>query len=830
MQSLRLSIRTLRKSPVFTGVAILSLALGIGANTAMFTLVDQVLLRLLPVERPDQLVQFRLMGGRFGAQNGDGRHTFSHPEYLAFRDRNTVLSGLTGARVERVSLVGESGSEMVGVGMVAGNFFEVLGVRPHLGRLLTADDDRQKNGHPVAVLQYDFWRNRFGGRETIAGETIRINGSPFTVIGVASPGFEGTDPGIPTNIWVPVMMKTAITPTWDALDDTRWSWFYLFGRLKPGVSAEQAQASLRVLYRQMQEEALRGAFFARFPELKDRYLRQTFSLIPASRGQSMLRERFEEPLLVLQCLVGLVLLIACANLASLLLARAAARQREQAIRTALGASRRQIFGQLLAESSLLALAGGAAGLLLSVWLSRALIGFLPYDPANLSLSAAPDLRILLFTMGVTLLTALLFGTTPAVHGSRVSPSLTLKEASGPVAGGHGHLRLRKTLVGLQVGLCTVMIIGAGLFARSLSNLRNVNLGFCTTNVITFAVRPGVAYEPGHKLQLFRTLIESLQRVPGVQAVGANSTRLMTGGRWDSSVTIPGAIRSGDDYPWSFFNAISPGYFDALGVPVKAGRDFNWNDWGAAKSRALVNEALVQAYFGGANPIGRMMALGRENHPDIEIIGVFGDAHYHEVRGEVPRQTFITMGSERAMRSIGAINVYARVAGDPRPLMAALRKETTRVDVNLVVSGMRLMDEELNQRLSNERLLSFLSVGFATLATLLAVIGLYGVLAFVVARRTREIGIRMAMGAEQGSVVRLVLREVALLVALGVAGGVACGLAAGRYVESQLFGVSAIDPAIYLSGVAALLAASLAAGFIPAWRASRMDPMRALRSE
>jgi predicted permease len=823
-QDLKYGIRQLRLNPGFTLAAVLSLALGIGANTAIFTLFDQIVLRLLPVQNPRELVQLRVEGGRFGSNSGDGQHTFSHPIYLALRDRNTVFSGLTGQLVQSASLVGEDRSEMIRVGMVAGNFFNVLGVQPHLGRLLTQDDDRTRLGHPVAVLQYDFWQKRFAGAREIVGSSIRLNGSSFTVIGVSAPGFEGTDVGLQTQVWTPVMMKPIITPTWDALDDERYAWFYLFGRLKPGVSIVEAQASMRVLYRQRQEEELQGQFFQRFPETRERFLRQSFSLIPAARGQSNIRFSFERPLMVLQWLVGIVLLIACTNVANLLLARGAARGRELAIRGALGAGRGRLVRQLLVESVLLALAGGTAGLLMSSWMTRGLVRILPYDPANLSLSTSPDLRILLFTMGITLLTALFFGLVPALQGSRVSPGTVLKEEAGSIAG--GHVRLRKFFVALQVGLSCLLLIGAGLFARTFQNLKNVDLGFNTENVVLFGARPATVYDDARKLLTYRSLIEGLATVPGVKAVGANRQMLLTGGRWDSSITIPGVEPKDGNQPWSFFNAITPGYFEALGINVKAGRDLRWSDWGGSKKLCLVNEALVSEYLDGANAVGRLMAQGTRNTPDTEIIGVFGNARYEDVRGNIPRQTFVSMDS--SIRTISGVNVFARIQGDPRVVMPQLREQARRVDSNLIVSDMRTLDEQLNRRLSNERLLSFLSVGFALLASLLAVVGLHGVLTFVVARRTREIGIRMALGADKGRVIRLIMWEMLPVILIGITAGVITGLLCGRFVESQLFGVKATDTLVLVISVAVLLTASMLSAFIPAWRASRIDPMASLR--
>ena len=446
----------------------------------------------------------------------------------------------------------------------------------------------------------------------------------------------------------------------------------------------------------------------------------------------------------------------------------------------------------------------------------------------LSLSTAPDGRILLFTSVVTFATAVLFGLLPAFRGSRVAAAATLKDEAGSVTSGHGHVRLRKSFVALQVALSLLLLVGAGLFVRTLDNLRKVDLGFSTDNIAMFGVRPATQYDDARKLQVFRTLLESLAAVPGVKAVGANSSRLLTGGRWDSQITIPGVEPKDGNVPWSFFNAVTPGYFEALGIPVKLGRDFRWSDWGGSRKLCLVNETLVKDYLAGTHPLGRQLGQGRAVAADTEIIGVFADARYHDVRGQIPRQTFVNLDSR--IRGVGSVNIYARIDGDPRPVLPLLRAQVRQVDANLVVFDMRMMDDQLNMRLANERMLSYLSGGFALLATILAIVGLHGVLAFIVARRTREIGIRIALGARQGTVIRLVMREMLAVILFGLAAGATAAYLSGSYVEAQLFGVKAGDWPVFALSVAALLAAAAIASFAPAWRASRISPVRALRYE
>jgi predicted permease len=744
-----------------------------------------------------------------------------------FATGTRCFSGITGQYTERLSALADERGEMVETAWVAGNFFQVLGVKPHIGRVLASDDDVSRSA--VVVLQYDFWQTRYAGRQDVIGSTIRLNGAPFTIAGVAAPEFGGTNAGLLTQLWAPVNARTTLAPDFKAdLENERYHWFYLFARLKPGVTLEQAQTAMRVLHEQRKEEEVKGEFFAKFPDTRDRFLRQTLSLVPADRGLSALRRTFERPLVVLQWLVGVVLLIACTNVASLLLARATARQREIAIRSALGAGRWRMVRQLFVESVILAIAGGAVGLFLSVWLTRGLVRFLPYDRASLGLSAAPDARVLLFTTAVTLATAVLFGLVPALRGSRVGTAATLKDEAGSVTGGQGHVRLRKVFVALQVCLSLLLLIGAGLFVRTLDNLRKVSLGFDAENVVMFGVRPATQYDDQRKLQVFRGLLEGLTTVPGVKAAGANTSRLLTGGRWDSQITVPGGEAKDGNVPWSFFNAVTPGYFAALGIPVKTGRDFSWSDWGGSRKLCLVNEALAADYFQGSYPVGRQLGQGRSVTADTEIIGVFGNARYHDVRGEVPRQTFVNLDSR--IRSVGSVTVYTRIQGDPRRIMPLLREQVRRVDSNLVVFDMRMLDEQLDMRLANERMLSFLSGGFAILATILAIVGLHGVLAFVVTRRTREIGIRMALGAPQRAVLQLVMREMAAVVVFGLAAGAITAYLTGSYIETQLFGVNAGDGLVFGISIAILLTAALAASFLPAWRASRISPIRALRYE
>lgn len=827
MQDVRYGFRQLRLRPGFAIAAILSLALGVGANTAIFTLVNQLLLRMLPVDNPQALVRLRLEGARPGGNWGDGLHTFPYPTYLALRDRNSVFSGMTGQRVEAASLLDKDGSASIAVAMVAGNYFEVIGVRPHLGRLLNPDDDRALNGHPVVVLQFDFWQSQYQGRREIVGDTIRLNGAPFTVVGVAAERFEGTNVGVPIKVFAPIAMMPTIAPTMPELTDERAAWFYPFARLKPGVTIEQADAAMKVLYQQRVEEEVQQSYFSKFPGSRDTLRQQRFSLEPGDRGDSSLRERFEQPLLVLESLAGVVLLIACINIAGLLLARGAARRRDLAIRRAIGAARGRIAGQLFAESALVAVAGAGTGLLLGVWLTDVLIAFLPVGDNDISLSATPDARVLGFTIVVTVVTAMLFGLLPAWQSSEVAPVSVLREDSGSVAGGRRHVRFRKLFVATQVALSAVLLLGAGLFIRSLTNLRQVELGMRPENIVTFQTGPAVPYDTPRRIQAYRAVIEGMQTVPGVVSVGAIRTPLFTGGRSDAVLNIAGRTDTREE-AFTFINAASPGLFATLGIPVTAGADFTWDDWGSGQKRALVNRSLADAYFPGAPPMGRQFGRGTLSTIDTEIVGVFGDARYHDVRGSIPRQTYYNLDSW--LDKISRVGIYARTSGDPQRVMLGMRAAVRRIDPNFVVSGMRTLDAQIDTRMANERLLSFLAGGFAILATVLAVLGLHGVLVFQVANRTREIAIRVALGARRETIVRLVANEMTLVVLVGLVAGVTTAYFSGRYIQSQLFGLKANDPFVFGVALVALLLAAAVATLIPTLRALRIDPLRALRHD
>ena len=836
---LRYAARTLRNSPVFTTIAVLSLALGLGANTAIFSLVDQILLRLLPVKEPQQLALLTMRGSHYGSNWGG--NAISFPMYQDFRDNNQVFSGMFCRFPYRMSVAFGGQTERVSGELVSGTYFPVLGVTAAIGRTFTPEEDKTPGGHPVAMLSYTYWKSRFAGDSTIIGKNIVVNNHSMTVIGVAQPGFDGVELGNITQVFVPVMMKKEITPGWDGLKDRRWRWVNTFGRLKPGVDRDKAKASLQPFFHGMLEmEVKEPAFRNASADTRTNFLKNVIDVLPGSQGRSYVRRQLQTPLWALLSATGFVLLIACGNVAGLLIARAASRQKEVAIRLALGAGRLRIIRQLLVESLLLSFLGALLGLPLAVWTNRVLLAMLPPETAQLNLATTPDVRVLAFTMVVACLTGILFGLIPAWQGTRPNLAPTLKDQAGTVVGGGSPVRLRKGLVTAQVTLSLLLLIGAGLFLRSLSNLRNLGPGFPVDHLVGFEVDPSLnGYDGERGKNFYRRLTDEIGGIPGVQSVGLASMRILADNEWDSSVTVEGYTAKQGEGPQPYMNSIGPGYFQAMGVPVLKGRDFTIQDTeriqtGPEKDDTspkvvIINEKFAKKFFEGRDPIGRHVGFGGDPGTKtlMEVVGVIKDIKYTTLRDEIPVQMFIPF---LAGRNVGSMTVYVRTSLSSSEMFALARQRVRQLDANLPVYGMRSMDEQISNSLLIERLIAGLSTVFGFLATVLAAIGLYGVMSYTVERRTREIGIRIALGALRSDVVWLVMREVVTLVGIGIVAGLGASWALTKYVQAQLYGVERHDALTLAAATLGITVVACLAGYIPALRASRSDPMHALRYE
>jgi putative ABC transport system permease protein len=832
LQDLRYAIRTFRKSPVFVAVAVLSLAFGIGANTAIFTLVDQVLLRLLPVKDPQQLVLLWGRGPHYGSNNG--RYKLSYPMYEDFRDHNQVFSGMFCRWETSMSVSSDGRTERVDGELVSGTYFPVLGVGAALGRLFTAEDDKTPGGAPYAVLSYRYWLSRYAGSPAVIGKKLIVNGHPLTVIGVSQAGFDGTDPGKSPQIRVPVMMKAEMDTLGASFDynfkSRRGRWVNVFGRMKPGVTEQQAKAALQPFFHQMLEMEVREKDFAHAaPEVRQHFLTMWIDLLPASKGDSELRRQFSSALLVLTAIVGLVLLIACANVANLLVARATARQKEIAVRLALGASRSRIVSQLLIESLLLAITGGIAGLALAVWMDRALLGFLPTGETPLTISSTPDWRIMSFNLGISLLTGIIFGLIPALQSTRPQLAGTLKDQVGSIAGGTS-VGLRKALVAAQVTLSLLLLIGAGLFIRSLKNLKDLDPGFNTNNLVEFSIDPTRnAYKPERSLDFYRQLRENLDAIPGVEASAFAVMPVLSGDEWDNSIAIEGFSHNPTDAPDPHMQFNSPDYFRTMNIPILAGRDFRMSDGRDAPKVCIVNEKFAKRYFKDGNALGRHIGMGGNpgTKLDIEIVGVVRDTKYESMRDEIPIEVYQPY---HQVPFVLGMMAYVRTARLPEQAFLSIRQVVNGLDSNLPVSDMKTLEKQQAESLITERLVATLSTGFGILATLLATIGLYGVMAYTVAQRTREIGIRMALGAASHNVLWMVMKEVLQLVAIGVALGLPAAWALTRFAKSQLYGIQPNDALTIALATAGIALVAIFSGYIPARRATLVDPMRALRWE
>jgi len=826
---LRLAIRGLRRSPLFSTVAILSLALGIGANTAIFTLIDQVLLRKLPVRAPDELVMLYQQGSHNGSNMGQRMH--SYPMYQDYQQRAEPLAEVLCRRLVPASVSVDNRTERLQAEMVSGNYFSMLGVKPALGRVFNSEeDDKVYQGHPVVVLSYDYWVSRFARDPGVLGKKILVNDYPMTIVGVSAAGFAGIDPAQSPQIRVPVLMKPVMVPdwTWLYMDNRRARWVQVFARLKPGYTVESAQAPLQGLFTQIR------SYEMTLPAAKDwsAYSREQFMkgrllVEGAAMGYSGLRNDFSTALVVLMCMVGLVLLIACANVANLLIARGFMRQREIAVRLSLGASRGRLVRQLLVESLVLSFAGGAVGLGLAFLLTQGLLALMPSDGQPLLIRPEPDVRILAFTLGLTFATGVIFGLLPALRASRPDPWTTLKDTMGSIAGTGGSLFLRKGLVAAQVALSFLLLFGAGLFVRSAQNLKTTDTGVALDNLVTFQVSPALnGYDGQRGAQFYQALQERLRSAPGVKSASLAAVPILSGSEWDSSMSVEGHRAADGEDMQAFMNALLPGYFETMQIPLLEGRDFTVMDAKERPTVAIVNRRFAEHFFKGKSAVGKR--LGQGGGPNtkltIEIVGVVADSLYEGPREGVRRQVFVPHWGR------GSAAFYVRTVTPSATAYNLIRNEVKQLDATMPVYEMKTLEAQLDETLLTDRLVALLSAGFGLLATVLASIGLYGVMAFVVARRKKELGIRLALGAQPGWVIWLVMKEVLLLLSIGLAIGIPAAMALGRYVSSQLYGIEPHDPWIAGSTMMLLAVVSVAAGLIPAHRASRIDPILALRHE
>jgi predicted permease len=829
LNDLRFAVRGLLRSPLFAIVAILSLALGIGANTAIFTLIDQILLRRLPVARPDELVMLYQQGTHNGSNMGPRMH--SYPIYQQYQKSAEPLAEVLCRRLIETSVSIDNQTERLDAEMVSGNFFSMLGVQAAVGRVFNSqEDDQIYQGHPVVVLSHDYWTRRFARDRGVVGKKILVNNYPMTIVGVSAAGFAGIDPARSPQIRVPIQMKPQVAPEWEwvHMDDPRTRWVQVFARLKPGWTVKSAEAPLQTLFMQIRanEMTLPGAKdWSKYA--REQFMKGRLRVESASLGYSQLRNSFSTALLVLMCMVGLVLLIACANVANLLIARGFMRQKEIAVRLSLGASRGQLVRQMLVESLVLSFIGGALGVALAVALTQMLLAFVPTDGQPILIHAMPDARILLFTLLLTFATGIIFGLLPALRASRPDPWTTLKDTLGSIAGSGGSLFLRKGLVAAQVALSFLLLFGAGLFVRSLANLKTADTGVALDNLITFQVSPALnGYDTPRAMAFFDQLLDGVRAMPGVKTAGIAVVPILSGDEWDNSMGVEGhQAQDGEDMQ-AFMNALSPGYFGVMGIAILEGRDFNRTDVKKDSKVAIVNRQFADHFFPGQSAVGRHISQGTgpKSKLDIEIIGVVANALYEGPREGIRRQVYIpNWGS-------GGVTYYVRTTAASSGAFGAIRGEVRKLDASLPVYSMKTLEGQLDETLMSDRLIALLAAGFGALATVLASIGLYGVMAFVVARRRKELGIRLALGAEPGGVVWLVMKEVLLLLGVGLAIGIPSALALGSFVSSQLYGIQSRDPWTAIVTVILITVVSATAGLIPAHRASRINPILALRYE
>jgi putative ABC transport system permease protein len=831
-QDVRYGVRMLLKSPGFTAIAVLTLALGIGANTAIFSLTDQVLLRSLPVKNPGELVNLRSPGPTPGHYWSDGIEgsSFSYLMYKDLRAETThVFSGLLATYPTDFDVLVQGSAERAKGDLVSGNYFETLGVTPALGRVLMMSDETAPGANPVVVLSYGYWARRFGSDPRILNTTIEVNGTSLTIVGVARAGFDGVQIGYVPDLFIPITMKDQTTYSLHALDDRTDHWVQILGRLKPGMTPVRAEAAIDPGYHAILESAdlpvleLSG-------ERRQRFLAKTILLDPGAQGRPILQIDAKAPLLTLTGLVGLVLLIACANIASLLAARGEARQREIAMRLVLGAGRWRLVRQLLTEGLILSLIGGAFGLVVASWTLNFLVSSLKGAEGILGLTSSLDVRVLVFALGVTILSALLFALAPAMRATHGDLQSALKEQGISTTSSAESVRLRKWLIVSQVGLTAVLLVFSGLFVQSLIQLNHANLGITSDHTLQFSVAPELKrYNTTQAVQLIDRVREGVAALPGVRSVGAAVIPIFQDDEASRNITLEGYNPQPDENMDCQENWISPGYFSAMGIPLMSGREFTEADTATSPMVAIINEKLAKKFFSGRNPIGMHIGLGPHGsmNPGAEIVGVVQDSKHDNVRDPISPFMYFPYTQKD---SVGQATFYVHTHQEPTALAGAVRKLVASYDARLPVFGMKTLTAQVNESMYADRMVTFLSMTLGALAALLAAVGLYGVMAYVVARRTHEIGIRMALGARKKDVMLLVLRQGAKLAALGIACGVMIALALARLVSSLLYGVSASDLMTFAAVPILLALVALAACYFPARRAMRVDPMAALRYE
>jgi predicted permease len=831
MRNIRLAFRTLFKSPFVTVVAILSLALGIGANAAIYSLFDQIILAPLPVSEPDRLVNLVVPGPKPGSttcnQAGDCEHVFSYPMYRDLEQSQTAFSGMAGHRLFSANVAYE-GETLNGEGMlVSGSYFDLLGLRPARGRLIGVEDDMTIGGHPVVVVSHNFWRTRLGSDPNVIGRSITVNGAALDIIGIAPEGFDGTTLGGRPVVFLPLTMRAAVTPNWTGFDNRRSYWLYAFARLREGSSMEQATAAINNVYGPIVNDVEAPLQTGMSDQTMAQFRAKQITLEDGRRGQSSVHEEAKTPLLMLLATAGIVLLIACANIANLLLARGANRAMEMAVRLSLGASRRQVITQLLTESVLLGLIGGLVSLAVAHWTLAGIASLMPAEVVD-ALGFRMRWSVVAFAAGLSILTGLLFGMFPALHSTRSDLVSTIRSNAGNLSVTRGAARFRTSLVTAQIALSMALLIAAGLFLKSLVNVSRVDLGVRVDNIITFSVSPALnGYEPEHRHRLMQQIEDELAAVPGVTSVTSAMVGLIAGSNWGTDVNVQGFESGPDINSNARLNRVGPGYFGTIGVPVLVGREFTRADNASGGPVAVVNEAFIRKFGLGSDAVGKYMSERGPDEMNMEIVGVVKDAAYSEVKADVPALFFTPW---RQDENVGSLSYYVASPLPPDQVMRSIRDVMRAVDPNLPVEQLKTMPQQIRENIMLDRMISMLSVAFAGLATVLASIGLYGVLAYTVETRTREIGVRMALGASAGAVHRMVLAQVVRMLAVGGVIGLIGAYFLGKAASSILFGMQGTDPLVFIGAAGMLTLLALAAGYIPAVRASRIQPTRALRYE